>query len=179
MSRNYSAGAAVLFLVVGACASAAIPPAQTGAATRLIDEPCNPANSEIEGPTRMISLSPAEFPVPARWIPDFRTLNDIDFNLQRTGATLNVWKGSEYIFKPVLPLNSVECVVTKGDTAIKIRTTMLVEGITNYRVDVSWQPQIDGQYLYMQLQTRFPENLKQIRGVIDGVRFPVRTASTK
>ncbi len=174
-----SAGAAMLFLAVGACARATIPPAMTGATIRPIDEPCNPANGTIEGPTRMISLSPLEFTVPARWIPDFRTLNDIDFNLQRTGAVLNVWKGSEFIFTPVLPLNSAECTITKGDTAIRIRTTMIVQGITNYRVDVSWKPQIDGQYLYMQLQTRFPENLKQIRGVIDGVRFPVRTASSQ
>ncbi len=178
MSMKLNAGAAMLLLAVGACARATIPPAMTGAVLRPIDEPCNPANSAIEGPTRMISLSPAEFPVPARWIPDFRTLNDIDFNLQRTGAVLNVWKGSEFIFKPVLPINSAQCVVTKGDTTITIRTTMLVEGITNYRVDVSWKPQIGGQYLYMQLQTRFPENLKQIRGVIDGLRFPVRTASS-
>lgn len=177
MSVKIRAGVAVLLLAVAACARTTIPPAMTGAAIRLIDEPCNPSNATIDGPTRLISLDPAEFSVPARWIPDFRTLNDIDFNLQRTGATLNVWKGSEFIFNPVLPLNTVECVVTKGDTAIKIRTTMIVQGITNYRVDVSWKPQIGGQYLYMQLQTRFPENLKQIRGVIEGVRFPARSAS--
>lgn len=179
MSVKIIAGVAVLILTVGACARATIPPAMTGSAIRPIDEPCNPANATIDGPTRLISLDPAQFTVPARWIPDFRTLNDIDFNLQRTGAVLNVWKGSEFIFTPVLPLNTVECVVARGDTAIKIRTTMIVEGITNYRVDVSWKPQIGGQYLYMQLQTRFPENLKQIRGVIEGVRFPVRAASNQ
>lgn len=171
-------GVAVLFSVA-ACASAAIPPALTGSNLRPIDEPCNIANATLEGPTRMISLPPLEFPVPARWIPEFRTLNDVDFNLQRTGAVLNVWKGSEFIFKPVLPLNSAECELARGDTTIRIRTTMIVEGITNYRVDVSWKPQIGGQHVYMQLQTRFPDHLKQIRGVIEGVRFGERAAAAR
>jgi hypothetical protein len=179
MSTKITAGAAMLFLAVGACAGSKIPPAMTGATIRPIDEPCNPANGTLEGPTRNISLSPLEFAVPERWIPDYQTLNNIDFNLQLTGAVLNVWKGSKFVFTPVLPLNSAECTLTKGDTAIKIRTTMIVEGITNYRVDVSWEPRIDGQHLYMQLHTRFPQNLKQIRGVIEGVRFPVTTASSQ
>ncbi len=162
-----------------ACARPAIPPALSGPNLRPIDEPCNIANATLEGTTRMISLPPVEFPVPSRWIPEFRSLNDVDFNLQRTGAVLNVWKGSEFIFKPVLPLNSAECELARGDTTIKIRTTMIVEGITNYRVDVSWKPQVGGQHVYMQLQTRFPDHLRQIRGVIEGVRFVDRAASAR
>ncbi|MDZ7632637.1 MAG: hypothetical protein U5K74_15140 [Gemmatimonadaceae bacterium] len=77
----------------------------------------------------------------------------------------------------MLPINTVECELERGDATIHIRSTMLVEGITSYRVDVSWKPQVGGQYLYMQLQTRFPEHLKQIRGVIEGVRFPDRAAA--
>lgn len=159
-----------------ACARPMIQPAVTDGNLRPIDEPCNAANAVLAGPTRSMAFDPAEFPVPARWLPYFKSLNDLDFDLQKSGAVLNVWKGSEFIFKPVLPINTTECELARGDTTIKIRTTMLVQGITNYRVDVSWKPLIGGQNMYMQLQTRFPEHLKQIRGVIDGVRFPVRAA---
>jgi hypothetical protein len=171
-------GVALLCSAV-ACARPAIPAALTGSSLRPIDEPCNIANATLEGPTRMISLPPVEFAVPSRWTPEFRSLNDVDFNLQRTNSVLNVWKGSEFIFKPVLPLNSAECELMRGDTTIKIRTTMIPEGITNYRVDVSWKTQVGGQYVYMQLQTRFPDHLRQIRGVIEGVRFVDRAASAR
>jgi hypothetical protein len=170
-------GSAVLLSVLAACAGQSIPPAMTGANIRPVDEPCNPGNGTLAGSTRPMRLDPIEFPVPSRWIPDFRTPNDVDFNLQRTGAVLHVWKGSEFIFAPVLPLNTVECELARGDTTITIRSTRLVEGITSYRVDVSWKPQIGGQYLYMQLLTRFPEHLREVRGVIEGVRFPQRSAS--
>ncbi len=167
----------LMAMTQGACAGAHIPAARTGADIRPVDEPCNAANAQLVGATRMMSFDPIEFPVPARWVPEFKTLNDLDFNLQRTGALLNVWKGSEFIFTPVLPINTVECELERGTETIRIRSTMLVEGITSYRVDVSWKPQIGGQYLYMQLQTRFPEHLRQIRGVIEGVRFPERAAA--
>jgi hypothetical protein len=92
---------------------------------------------------------------------------------------LHVWKGGEFIFKPVLPLNTVQCELVRGDTTITIRSTVLMEGIRNYRVDVTWSPLIDGQHLYMQLQTRFPEHLREIRGVIESVQAAPRVAPAR
>jgi hypothetical protein len=180
--RRMTTGNMVLLCVAAAgCASAAIPPARTAGVDplRTLDEPCNPANATLAGPVRMTSFEPLEFPVPERWAPNYATLNDIDFNLLKTDATLHVWKGSKFVFTPVLPLNTVQCELARGDTTVLIRTTMMPRGFTYYRVDVTWTPQIDGQHLYMQLYTRFPEHLKQIRGVIEGVRFPERAATAR
>ena len=68
-------------------------------------------------------------------------------------------------------------ILARGDTTITIQATRL-NGF-NYRVEASWQPLIDGQHFYMQLQTRYVEHLKQMRGIIEAVRFPVDTASAK
>jgi hypothetical protein len=179
MGRGTTGRMVLLCLAVAGCASAAIPAARTEAPLRLIDEPCNAANAQLDGATRVTSLDPLEFPVPARWVPNYNTINDLDLNLLKSGAVLHVWKGSKFVFTPVLPVNSAQCELSRGDTTITIRTTMFVQGITSYRVDVSWAPQIDGQYLNMQLISRFPEHLKQIRGVIEGVRFPGRAASAR
>jgi hypothetical protein len=180
MSQRLAVAVLVTCATVGACARPMIPPARQGTADlRLIDEPCNAANSTLEGPTRTMRFDPVEFPVPSRWVPEFKTLNDLDFNLQKTGATLHVWKGAKFVFNPVLPLNSAQCELTRGDTTIRIVTTMFVTGITSYRVDVTWSPEIEGQHLYMQLSTRFPEHLKQVRGVIDGVTMIPRDAAAK
>jgi hypothetical protein len=46
-------------------------------------------------------------------------------------------------------------------------------------VDVTWAPLIDGQHLYMQMQTRFPEHLRDIRGVIESVGAMPRRSATK
>ncbi len=179
MTRNLSMSLAVVALVAAACARPNIPPAIVGVGARDIDIPCDPSNATFDVPVRMTPFGPAEFPVPEKWIPQFNSLNDLDFDLRRTGAELNVWKGGAFVFKPVLPLNSSQCEISRGDTTITISTTMLVDGIRRYRVDVSWSPTFEGQHLYMQLQTRFPEHLKQIRGVIEGVRFPEQTASKR
>jgi streptogramin lyase len=45
-------------------------------------------------------------------------------------------------------------------------------------VDVSWEPLIDGQYFYMQLQTRYVAHLKQMRGTIESIQFPVDSVRT-
>jgi len=81
------------------------------------------------------------------------------------------------VFAPVLPINTLECQLTRGGTTIRIRTTVLVESIRSYRVDVKWSPTIGGQYLYISLQSRFPEHLPELRGVIESVHFS-RDAST-
>lgn len=165
--------------VLAACARASIPPAIIGAGAREIDAPCDPANGRLAEPIRRIDFEPLQFNVPTRWIPNYRTINDVDFNLQRTGAELNVWKGGEFIFNPLMPINSAACEIVHGDTTIKIRTTVFVQGIRQYRVDISWSPLIGGQHFYMQLATRFPEHLKDIRGVIESVKVPTRTATDR
>lgn len=179
MSRKRMAVLAAMAVIGAACARPKIPQAIVGAGARDIDQACNPDNAPLAGPVRMTPFGPAEFPVPENWIPNFKNLNELDFDLRRTGAELNVWKGGDFIFTPVLPINSVQCDIARGDTIINIRTTVLLDGIRRYRVDVSWSPTFEGQHLFMQLHTRFPEHLRQIRGVIDGVRFPVQTASTR
>ena len=40
----------------------------------------------------------------------------------------------------------------------------------NYRVDAAWQPPVEGLF-YMQLQTRLVVQLRQMRGIVESVRF--------
>ena len=159
----------VVLALQAACARPSIPAISTSADTRAIDATCDASNATLRGSVRRVPFEPIAFAVPSRWIPEYGTLNDLSFDLRRTGSALRVWKGGEFTFAPVLPINTVECQLVRGDTTIRIRTTMLVESIRSYRVDVSWSPAIDGQRLYMQLQTRFPEHLAQLRGVIESV----------
>ena len=41
----------------------------------------------------------------------------------------------------------------------------------NHRVDAAWEPPVDGQVFYMQLQTRLVAQLRQMRGIVESVRF--------
>ena len=159
----------VVLALQAACARPSIPAISTSDATRAIDATCDASNATLRGSVRRVPFEPIAFSVPSRWIPEYGTLNDLSFDLRRTGSALRVWKGGEFTFAPVLPINTVECQLVRGDTTIRIRTTMLVESIRSYRVDVSWSPAINGQRLYMQLLTRFPEHLAQLRGVIESV----------
>lgn len=170
---------AAVFLVAAACARPTIAPVTTSAVLQEINAPCNAANATLEAPARAIDFAPLAFSVPSRWIPDYGSINNVNFNLQRTESELQVWKGSEFVFAPVLPTNTVQCDIVKGDTTITIRTTALVVGIRRYRVDVTWSPLIDGQHLYMQLHTRFPDHLRQIRGVIESVRAGQQRAAVR
>ena len=167
----------VLLTLQAACARPSIPPVSTTASTREIDATCDASNATLRGSLQRVSFAPLAFQVPSRWVPQFGTLNDLSFDLRRTSSVLRVWKGGEFVFAPVLPINTVECQLVRGDTTIRIRTTMLVESIRSYRVDVEWSPTIGGQHLYMQLQTRFPEHLAELRGVIESVHVS-RDAST-
>lgn len=170
----------VLLLVSAACARPAIAPVTTNTALLDINAPCDAANGTLEAPVRAIQFEPLTYSVPSRWIPDYGSINSIEFNLQKTQSSLQIWKGGEFVFAPVLPANTVQCELTKGDTTITIRTTALVVGIRNYRVDVTWSPLIGGQHFYMQMHTRFPEHLRQIRGVIESVRMaPERSAARR
>lgn len=169
---------ALMVLAVAGCARPMVPQVAVGDTPREINAPCDPANASLTGAARRIEFEPLLFQVPARWVPDYESRNTVNFDLLKTNSTLQVWKGGEFVFTPIVPRNTVQCELTKGDTTITIRTTVLTQGITSYRVDVSWKPLIDGQNLYMQLQTRFPEHLREIRGVIESVgELPRRAAS--
>jgi len=176
--RSSISGVMILLLALQAsCTRPSIPAVSTSASTREIDATCDASNAKLRGSVQRVSFAPLAFQVPSRWVPQFGTLNELSFDLRRTNSVLRVWKGGEFTFAPVLPINTVECQLTRGDTTIRIRTTVLVQSVRSYRVDVEWKPTIAGQHLYMQLQTRFPEHLAELRGVIESVSVP-REAST-
>lgn len=140
-----------------------------------LDEVCNPVNGTLTVALDTFSVGPAIVPVTRGWLSRFDSSQDL--SLTRIDAELNIWQGARFMFPVVEPGNAVRCTIARGDTAITIQATRL-NGF-NYRVEASWHPMINGQYFYMQLQTRYVEHLKQMRGMIEAVRFPVDTASAK
>lgn len=136
-----------------------------------LDEVCNPMNGALAAPLDTQALGRALVPVTRGWT---RTVtNAQELQLRRVDAELNVWYGQRFVFPAVEPRNAVRCTLARGDTTISIQATRL-QGF-NYRVDVSWSPQIDGQFFYMQLQTRYVEHLRQMRGMVEAVRFAADT----
>ncbi|MDZ7632640.1 MAG: hypothetical protein U5K74_15155 [Gemmatimonadaceae bacterium] len=140
-----------------------------------LDEVCNPLNGALSVPLDTISFGRAQVVVTKGWTTRSNTAQDLE--LGRIDAELNVWRGNRFVFPAIEPRSAVRCSLARGDTTISIQATRL-SGF-NYRVDVSWDPPIDGQYFYMQLQTRYVEHLRQIRGMIEAVRFPVDTAAPR
>jgi hypothetical protein len=51
-----------------------------------VQEPCNPLNGSLSGPTRVMKFSVVELTTPSQWVASYRTMNDLDFT--RAGATL-------------------------------------------------------------------------------------------
>ncbi|MCC7053954.1 MAG: hypothetical protein IT355_11890 [Gemmatimonadaceae bacterium] len=133
-----------------------------------LDEACNPVNGTMTGPVDRFVLAPAVLAVPKGWTSRERTPNELQ--LTRIDAELNVWRGARFVFPAVPAQNSVRCTITRGDTAIRIQASR-VAGL-QYRVDVEWEPPIDGQRFYMQLQTRYVDHLRQMRAIVEAVRFP-------
>jgi hypothetical protein len=140
-----------------------------------LDEVCNPMNGTLTSALDTFDVGPAIVPVTKGWLSRYESVQDL--NLSRIDAELNIWYGTRFLFPVVEPGNAVRCTIARGDTAITIQATRLTG--FNYRVEASWQPLINGQYFYMQLQTRYAEHLKQMRGMIEGVRFPTDTVSAK
>ncbi len=178
MSFQRAGRVAALLCLLSGCASQTIRPDTGVIGTRPIDEPCRDANATFSVPVKPIRLDPLAFAVPSRWQQRFTSINDVDFSMFRVGAELNVWKGASFAFPPVLPLNTAQCEIERDGSVITIRTTVITTGVRSYRVDVSWSRMVQDQYVYMQLHTRFPEHLQQIRAVIESVRFP-ELASTE
>ncbi len=158
-------GVAVLAVaVLGGCLRTFVPaPAGTP-----LDELCNPANGLLRVPLDTIAFGNALVVITKGWTTRVNTAQDLE--LRRIDAELNVWRGNRFNFPAIEPRSAVRCTLARGDTTIRIQATRM-PGF-NYRVDVSWDPRIDGQYFYMQLQTRYVEHLRQMRGMIEGVRFP-------
>lgn len=140
-----------------------------------LDEPCNALNGQSAGALDTFVVGPARFAVPTGWSPRYDSPRDL--SLTRMDAELNVWIGSRYRFPAVPPRNAIRCTLTRGDTTIAVQTVRT--GALDYRVDVSWQPQVAGQLFYMQLQTRRVDQLKQMRGIVQSVRFPAESSSVR
>lgn len=140
-----------------------------------LDAVCNPNNGNLLVPLDSVSFGPAVIAVTKGWTTSAITAQDLQ--LRRIDAELSVWRGPRFIFPAIQPQNSIRCSVIRGDTTISIQATRL-DGF-NYRVDVSWDPIINGQYFYMQLQTRYVEHLRHMRGMIEAVTFPPDTAAVR
>ena len=136
-----------------------------------LDEACNPTNGNLNVPLDTFTVGTALVPVTKGWSPSWESPQDL--NLSRLDTEMSVWQGGRFVFDGAEPRNAVRCTIKRGDTTITIQATRLT-GL-KYRVDASWQPLIEGQYFYMQLQTRYVEQLKQMRGMIEAVKFPVDT----
>lgn len=133
-----------------------------------LDAVCDPRNGELTGATDRVDIAPAVVTVPRGWSVSERGPQEVQ--LTRPDAELSIWRGaSEFVFPAVKPQNAVRCTFARGDTSVSIQAARL-EGF-NYRVDVRWLRPIDGQRFYMQLQTRYVEHLKQMRGIIEATRF--------
>lgn len=136
-----------------------------------LDEVCNPMNGATKAALDTFTVGTAVVPVTKGW--QARWDSPQDLQLTRLDTDLSVWQGGRFIFPVNEPRTSVRCTINRGDTTISIQATRLT-GLT-YRVDATWQPLIDGQHFYMQLQTRYVDQLKNMRGIIEAVRFPVDT----
>ena len=139
-----------------------------------LDEACNPINGNLTTALDTFTVGKALVPVTKGWFARWETPQDL--SLTRLDSELSIWQGGRFMFPVTEPRNSVRCVIHRGDTTITIQAARL-SGI-NYRVDATWEPLIDGQHFYMQLQTRYASQLKDMRGMIEAVRFPVDTTKT-
>jgi hypothetical protein len=140
-----------------------------------LDEVCNPANGQLAADVDTFRLGSADITTGRGWTT--RQASAQELELRRIDAELTVWRGSRFVFPALQPRNAVRCELTRGDTTIKIQAARL-DGFT-YRVDVAWDPLIDGQYFYMQLETRYVEHLRQMRGIVEGVRFRTDTLALR
>lgn len=140
-----------------------------------LDDVCNPTYGNLAVPLDTFTVGSALVPVTKGWSSQLNTSQDLQ--LTRLDTELNIWQGGRFLMPVTEPRSAVRCSVRRGDTTISIQATRMSGPF--YRVDVTWQPLIDGQFFYMQLQTRYSAQLKQMRGMVEAVRFPVDTAAKK
>ena len=132
-----------------------------------LDEVCNPANAELALPLDTFFVGIARIAVPRGW--SSRTVSSQEVQLRRIDAELSIWSGARFVFPAHQPRNQIRCTLAHGDTSVTVTATRV--DAFNYRVDAAWEPPMDGQVFYMQLQTRLVAQLRQMRGIVEGVRF--------
>jgi hypothetical protein len=137
-----------------------------------LDDVCNPMTGELSVPLDTFRVGAALVPVTKGWTARYETAQDL--NLTRIDGELNVWQGQSFAFPAIAPRSAVRCTISRGDATISIQATRI--GSFNYRVDVSFLPAINNQFFYMQMQTRYVEHLRTMRGMVEAVRFPVDTS---
>jgi hypothetical protein len=134
----------------------------------VLDSLCDPNAVSASSDWLGWQMEQVQFRTPRGW--GVRVRQPFSLTLGRVDSELNVWSGSEWRFPAVEPRQSVQCELTRQDTIIVIRGVRL-NGLANYRVDVSWKPPIEGRWQYMQLQTRYAEHVRAMRGIIESARF--------
>ena len=133
-----------------------------------LDEACSTFSTLAGVRLDTFTLGPAEFAVPKGWTTRANSAQELQ--LSRIDAELHVWLGTRFVFPAIPPRTSIRCILARGDTTITIEAVRL-DGF-RYRVDAEWEPKINGQFFYMQWQTRYVEHLKQVRAIVERVRFP-------
>jgi hypothetical protein len=169
--RNVVAVWSVIVVGLAGCRTAGLP-GPSAQLNRPVDQPCNPANGRFDSETREIALGDLRVTAPKRYLPEYGTFRDLVLTTPLT--EVNVWLGAQFTFPLMTPAVSTECTIAHGDTTVTIRTMM--NSANNYRVDVLWSPTINNQYVYMQMQTSSASRLKEMRAMIESVRFPVDTS---
>lgn len=132
-----------------------------------LDELCNPVNGELAPPVDTFVVGIAHVAVPRGW--SSQSVSAQELQLRRIDAELDIWSGARFVFPAHQPRNQIRCTIARGDTAVTLTATRV--DAFNYRVDASWEPSIEGQFFYMQLQTRYVAQLRQMRGILEAVRF--------
>lgn len=132
-----------------------------------LDDVCNPVNGELALPVDTFIVGIAHVAVPKGW--STQAVSSQELQLRRIDAALYIRSGSRFVFQAQQPRNQVRCTLARGDTAVTLTATRV--DAFNYRVDAEWEPSIEGQFFYVQLQTRQVAQLKQMRGIVEAVRF--------
>ncbi|MCU0627346.1 MAG: hypothetical protein MUF21_12810, partial [Gemmatimonadaceae bacterium] len=144
-------------------------PAKPGS---VLDEPCaadaQPGDDWVSWAIPGVSIR-----TPSQWRLERREPTEIA--LRRVDAELGLWSGPRWVFPNAEPWQSTRCTVTRGDTVITVQTTRIAGRIA-YRVDVSVQPLIEGRHVYLQLQTPYVEQLREMRAIVGSLRFASDTA---
>lgn len=131
------------------------------------DEACSMAQTLNGVALDSFAVGPAEIAMPTGWVNDPGDWEEL--RLTRLGGQLRVWTGSPWVWPGRILPPSTTCIVTRGDTTIRIEARFY--GRT-YTVDVEWELVPDEDYLYMHWRTPHVQHLRQVRAIVDRVRFP-------
>jgi hypothetical protein len=132
-----------------------------------LDAACDPRNGVMNELGSTFSVGPGAVTVNKGWSARWDSPQDLQLN--KIDTELNVWLGGIFAFPAIAPRSAIRCTIAHGDTTITI-TAARLRG-QSYRVDAKWEPLIEGQHFYMQLQTRYASQLKDMRAIIESVRF--------